>query len=120
MLDRGLIGYGLLAPHEKYRDEGRVNQEPGHVTQNMLNDPRHVSIGSRVRASGRPSKGGTVYGREWEPGPNHLNNPALQKKHYPGHRVKGRPGTPNAQKNYGGIIKSGPPFGSNGRSKTSY
>jgi hypothetical protein len=118
LLDRGLIGYGLLTPDSKRKDGGSGRLR-GAVNHNMLADPAHVSPGSRVRASGMPSKGGTVYGRPWEPVPDqHLNEPKLQTQRYPGDKLQKRNRKRVGVR--GGIIGSGPPYGSRGRSKTSY
>jgi hypothetical protein len=121
LLDRGLIGYGLLHPHEKTKDDGN-GRLPGAVNANMLVDPAHVSAGSVGRASGLPSlgpKGGTVYGsHKWNGnGVDHLDDPRLQRQTYPGHKVKRQRGRGGVK---GGVIGSGPPWGSRGRSKTSY
>jgi hypothetical protein len=112
-----LIGYGLLAPHEKTIDEGSGRLR-GAVNANMLVDPAHISPGSVERASGLPSrgpKGGTVYGsHKWNGnGVDHIDDPRLQRQTYPGHKMKRRRGRIGVK---GGVIGSGPMYGS----RTSY
>jgi hypothetical protein len=113
LIDRGLVSFATIQPHERVKDDG--GSWAGSVNAGHIDDPAHQRAGSR--GFGKPSKGGGA-GAEWSPGSQHIANPRLGRAAYPGHRMSSKGKRRVGVK--GGIIGSGPMYGSRGRSRTSY